>query len=57
MNYVFNDDSEENDDRNKSGKNDSTYIKTKIDKVEKIISIIYKDNNLYSILKRKYGKI
>ena len=56
MNYVFNDDSEDNDDKNKSGKNDSTYIKNKIDKVEKIISIIYKDNNLYSILKRKYGE-
>ena len=56
MNYVFNDDSEENDDKNKSGKNDSTYIKNKIDKVEKIISIIYKDNNLYSMLKRKYGE-
>ena len=30
-------------------------IKNKIEKVEKIISIIYKDNNLYSKLKEKYG--
>ena len=56
MNYVFNDDSEENIDKNKSGKNDSTYIKNKIDKVESIVSIIYKDNNLYSLLKGKYGE-
>ena len=55
-NYIFNDDFEPDEDKNNKNKkyniNDS---KNKIEKVEKIISIIYNNNDLYSKLKVKYG--
>ena len=55
-NYIFNDDFEP--DENKNNKNQKYNIndsKNKIEKVEKIISIIYNNNDLYSKLKVKYG--
>ena len=62
--YIFNDDFEQeektthnNNINNKNQyKKNSNNIKNRIEKVEKIISIIYKDNDLYSKLKEKYGE-
>ena len=57
--YIFNDDFEKEEQNNNIIKNDNSKInniKNKMDKVEKIISIIYKNNNLYLKLKGKYGE-
>ncbi len=58
--YVFNDDldqdTEEDLYNNKNENNNTLDVKNKINKVEKIISIIYNNNNLYCKLKEKYGE-
>ena len=57
--YIFNDDFGQDEQSNNSSKNDNNNgnnIKNRIDKVEKIISLIYKNNNLYLKLKNKYGE-
>ena len=56
--YVFNYDLSQDEPNNNIDKNDnynSINIKNRMEKVEKIISIIYKNNNLYLNLKNKYG--
>jgi hypothetical protein len=55
--YVFNDDLDTEQDINNNTNEDNTLaIKNRINKVEKIISIIYNNNNLYCKLKEKYGE-
>ena len=57
--YIFNDDFGQDEQNNNSSKNDNNNrnnIQNRIDKVEKIISLIYKNNNLYLKLKNKYGE-
>ena len=57
--YIFNDDFDQdegvNNDNINIEKNNIINIKNRIEKVEKIISIIYKDNNVFLMLKTKYG--
>ena len=58
--YIFNDDLDQDvEDTNihitKNENNNAMIIKNRINKVEKIISIIYNNNNLYLKLKEKYG--
>ena len=62
--YIFKDDFEQDEEDNIHNNNinnkkqyskNNNNIKNRIEKVEKIISIVYKDNNLYSKLKEKYG--
>ena len=55
--YVFNDDLDTEQDINNNTNEDNTLaIKNRINKVEKIISIIYNNNNIYCKLKEKYGE-
>ena len=55
--YVFHNDFDDDEDDNNKIKNRKNYsVENRIEKVEKIISVIYKNNNLYSMLKSKYGE-
>lgn len=58
--YIFKEDFDQgeeeiNSDNTNKKKDNITNIKNRIEKVEKIISIIYKNNNVFLMLKKKYG--